>query len=210
MEENALPRQPAPLKQQRAYPNLRGPIFIRVANIHLTVFYLRLKMLNSKLYRRGTIKRREPYQVVLLYHGDDQHLQRLVRNIPRSEHLGQTNSYWCRFLGEVCDSEREGFTRRHHRARGVHTHPGESGEVVNVHYRGDLWAGADIGDLDFVPNLTGEDLAVEDENIRTYLVQHGWVGEMSEEDLKALAEHGITPALAQEAEKLGGTWQWRI
>lgn len=28
----------------------------------------------------------------------------------------------------------------------------------------------------FVPNLTGEDLAVEDEKFRAYLVSHGWHG----------------------------------
>ena len=34
----------------------------------LTVFYFRLKMLNSKLYRRGAIKRRVPYLLVLRYY----------------------------------------------------------------------------------------------------------------------------------------------
>ena len=34
----------------------------------LTVFYFRLKMLNSKLYRRGAIKRRVPYHLVLRYY----------------------------------------------------------------------------------------------------------------------------------------------
>lgn len=33
----------------------------------LSVFYFRLKMLNSKLYRRGAIKRRVPYALVLKY-----------------------------------------------------------------------------------------------------------------------------------------------
>lgn len=50
----------------------------------------------------------------------------------------------------------------------------------------------------FVPNLQGEDLAVEDEKFRAYLVAHGWVGEMGEEDLKAFAEQGIPPALISE------------
>jgi MFS family permease len=44
----------------------------------------------------------------------------------------------------------------------------------------------------FVPNLTGEDLAIEDEKFRAYLVQHGWDGEMGEEDLKAMADEAIT------------------
>ena len=43
----------------------------------------------------------------------------------------------------------------------------------------------------FVPNLTGEDLAVEDEKFRAYLVANGWDGEMGEEDLKALVDKGI-------------------
>lgn len=34
----------------------------------LTVFYFRIKMLNSKLYRRGAIKRRVPYILVLRYY----------------------------------------------------------------------------------------------------------------------------------------------
>ena len=34
----------------------------------LTVFYFRVKMLNSKLYRRGVIKRRVPYVLVVRYY----------------------------------------------------------------------------------------------------------------------------------------------
>ncbi|KAF2237591.1 putative glycerophosphoinositol permease [Viridothelium virens] len=34
----------------------------------LTVFYFRLKMLNSKLYRRGAIKRKVPYGLILKYY----------------------------------------------------------------------------------------------------------------------------------------------
>jgi MFS family permease len=37
----------------------------------LTVFYFRIKMLNSKLYRRGAIKRRVPYLLVLRYYWRD-------------------------------------------------------------------------------------------------------------------------------------------
>ncbi|KAL9068108.1 MAG: hypothetical protein Q9161_006461 [Pseudevernia consocians] len=50
----------------------------------------------------------------------------------------------------------------------------------------------------FVPNLTGEDLAVEDEKFRAYLVAHGWDGEMGEEDLKALADKGIPRSIVEE------------
>lgn len=34
----------------------------------LSVFYFRLKMLNSKLYRRGAIKKRVPYLLVIRYY----------------------------------------------------------------------------------------------------------------------------------------------
>lgn len=34
----------------------------------LSVFYFRLKMLNSKLYRRGAIKKHVPYKLVLRYY----------------------------------------------------------------------------------------------------------------------------------------------
>lgn len=50
----------------------------------------------------------------------------------------------------------------------------------------------------FVPELKGDDLANEDERFRAYLVSHGWVGEMGEEDLKALADEGIPPAIAHD------------
>jgi len=50
----------------------------------------------------------------------------------------------------------------------------------------------------FVPNISGGDLAVEDEKFRAYLVAHGWEGEMGEEDLKALAEEGVPPGVVEE------------
>ncbi|CAF9941865.1 MAG: Plasma membrane permease, mediates uptake of glycerophosphoinositol and glycerophosphocholine [Alectoria fallacina] len=50
----------------------------------------------------------------------------------------------------------------------------------------------------FVPNLTGADLAIEDEKFRAYLVAHGWDGEMGEEDLKALADKGIPRTIVEE------------
>jgi hypothetical protein len=43
----------------------------------------------------------------------------------------------------------------------------------------------------FVPNLTGDDLAIEDERFRAHLVQHGWHGMMGEEDLKNTANAGL-------------------
>ena len=43
----------------------------------------------------------------------------------------------------------------------------------------------------FVPDLTGDDLAIEDEKFRAYLVRHGWHGTMGEADLKDLADAGI-------------------
>ncbi|PNP49485.1 hypothetical protein THARTR1_09807 [Trichoderma harzianum] len=38
----------------------------------------------------------------------------------------------------------------------------------------------------FVPNVTGEDLAVQDEKFKAYLLEHGWTGEMGVSDEKEL------------------------
>lgn len=46
----------------------------------------------------------------------------------------------------------------------------------------------------FVRDLRGEDLQLEDETFRAYLVAHGWEGEMGEEDLKGLAVEGVVPS----------------
>jgi MFS family permease len=46
----------------------------------------------------------------------------------------------------------------------------------------------------FIPTVTGEDLGRNDEAFRAYLVEHGWDGEMGEEDLRALAEDVQAPA----------------
>lgn len=51
----------------------------------------------------------------------------------------------------------------------------------------------------FVKDVRGDDLANEDEQFRAYLVSHGWNGEMGEDDLQAIADKGIPPALAGEA-----------
>lgn len=45
----------------------------------------------------------------------------------------------------------------------------------------------------FVPNLSGEDLRLRDENLRAYLVARGWDGDMGEDDLRALADDGVVP-----------------
>ena len=50
----------------------------------------------------------------------------------------------------------------------------------------------------FVRDLTGDDLALEDERFRAYLVGHGWTGEMGEEDLVGLAQEGVDPGLVKE------------
>ena len=50
----------------------------------------------------------------------------------------------------------------------------------------------------FVPNITGDDLAIEDEKFRAYLVAHGWEGQMGEDDLKAFVDAGIPPAIVEE------------
>lgn len=49
----------------------------------------------------------------------------------------------------------------------------------------------------FVPNLTGEDLAIEDEKFRAYLTTNGWHGEMGEDDLKALADEGVPEGIRE-------------
>lgn len=52
----------------------------------------------------------------------------------------------------------------------------------------------------FVENLTGEDPAERDRRFRAYLVEHGWDGEMGEEDLKALAADGQVPGEAKNGD----------
>lgn len=53
----------------------------------------------------------------------------------------------------------------------------------------------------FIPDLKGEDLALEDESFRAYLVSKGWDGEMGEDDLKALADERIPSNIMQETEE---------
>lgn len=53
----------------------------------------------------------------------------------------------------------------------------------------------------FVPDIKGEDLAVADEKFRLYLVSKGWVGEMGEEDLQALADEGIPSEVVESVDR---------
>ena len=49
----------------------------------------------------------------------------------------------------------------------------------------------------FIRDLTGDDLAIEDERFRAHLVRHGWQGMMGEEDLKDEAEAGIPESISR-------------
>lgn len=49
----------------------------------------------------------------------------------------------------------------------------------------------------FVPDVQGDDLAIEDEKFRAFLVKRGWHGEMGEDDLKAEAEEGVPQEIMQ-------------
>lgn len=50
----------------------------------------------------------------------------------------------------------------------------------------------------FVSDLKGDDLALEDERFRAYLVGHGWTGEMGEEDLAGFAQERVNPELVRD------------
>ncbi|MCJ1412142.1 Plasma membrane permease, mediates uptake of glycerophosphoinositol and glycerophosphocholine [Ptychographa xylographoides] len=59
----------------------------------------------------------------------------------------------------------------------------------------------------FVKDVRGDDLSNEDEAFRSFLVANGWDGEMGEDDLQALADEDIPPAIGDvdreaEAEKV--------
>ena len=49
----------------------------------------------------------------------------------------------------------------------------------------------------FIPGLTGDDLAAEDERFRAHLFSHGWKGIMGEEDMKDQADAGIPEVLTK-------------
>lgn len=51
-----------------------------------------------------------------------------------------------------------------------------------------------------MPNITGDDLAIEDERFRAYLVSRGWNEEMGEDDLKALAGEGVPSEIMEKDE----------
>lgn len=50
----------------------------------------------------------------------------------------------------------------------------------------------------FVPDVKGDDLAIEDEKFRAYLVKNGWNGVMGEEDLRAIADEGVPEEVVRE------------
>lgn len=58
----------------------------------------------------------------------------------------------------------------------------------------------------FVPDLSGEDLRIRDEQFRVYLVANGWDEAMGEDDLQANADDGVTianPALKRMGQAVG-------
>ena len=58
----------------------------------------------------------------------------------------------------------------------------------------------------FVPNVNEDDLAVEDEKFRAYLVANGWGEQMGEDDLKAFADAGVPEGMVEgTGEKAVGT-----
>ncbi|PWY64249.1 MFS general substrate transporter [Aspergillus heteromorphus CBS 117.55] len=50
----------------------------------------------------------------------------------------------------------------------------------------------------FVPDISGEDLRVRDEEFRRYLVSRGWEGDMGEDELRAAAGEGISSAIGEK------------
>lgn len=55
----------------------------------------------------------------------------------------------------------------------------------------------------FVPNVTGDDLAINDEKFRAFLVSNGWNGVMGEDDLKAIAGDGVPSEIQRDAGSYG-------
>ncbi|KAM0803686.1 major facilitator superfamily domain-containing protein [Usnea florida] len=267
----------------------------------LTVFYFRIKMLNSKLYRRGAIKRRVPYLLVVRYYWKSligtcgawflydfvtfpngvfsgTIISSVVKNgsilktaewqlllgsiaIPGvligawlCDRLGRKNTMMLGFSGYLvfgliigCAYERitkivplfvifyglmlssgnlgpgdmlglmssESYaTAVRGTCYGISAALGKTGAAVGTEVftpiqtnLGKKWTfiiAAICGVVGvlvtffFVPNLTGEDLAIEDEKFRAYLVANGWDGEMGEEDLKALVDKGIPRSILED------------
>lgn len=267
----------------------------------LTVFYFRIKMLNSKLYRRGAIKRSVPYLLVLRYYWksligtcgawflydfvtfpNGVFSGTIISSVVKNGSIEKT-AEWQLLLGSIaipgvligawlCDR----FGRKNTMMLGFSGYlvfgliigcaydritkivplfvifyglmlssgnlgPGDmlglmSSESYATAVRGTCYGisaalgktGAAVGTevftpiqtnlgkkwtfiiaaicgvvgvlvtFFFIPNLTGEDLAIEDEKFRAYLVAHGWDGEMGEEDLRALAAKGIPTSIVKE------------
>ncbi|MCJ1405429.1 Plasma membrane permease, mediates uptake of glycerophosphoinositol and glycerophosphocholine [Xylographa trunciseda] len=266
----------------------------------LTVFYFRLKMLNSKLYRRGAIKRRVPYLLVLRYYWKSligtcgawflydfvtfpngvfsgviissvvpnadiiktAEYQLLLGSIALPgvligawlcNRLGRKNVMMLGFSGYLvfgliigCAydqitkiiplfiifyglmlsfgnlgpgdmlgllSSESYATAVRGTCYGISAALGKTGAAVgteaftpiqnNLGKRWTFIVAAICGvagilvTFFFVKDVKGDDLANEDEAFRAYLVAHGWDGEMGEDDLKALADEGIPPAVAE-------------
>ena len=263
----------------------------------LTVFYFRLKMLNSKLYRRGAIKKRVPYGLVVRYYwrsligtcgawflydfvtfpngvfsgtiiasvvpnadltrtGEYQLLLGIIA-LPGvflgaylCDRLGRKNTMMLGFSGYLifglvigCAYDKitkiiplfvvfyglmqssgnlgpgdmlgllssESYaTAVKGTCYGISAALGKTGAAVGTeaftpiqNHLGKRWtfivaaicgvAGILITYF-FVTDVKGNDLAIEDEKFRAYLVEHGWEGEMGEEDLKALVHEGVVPS----------------
>jgi MFS family permease len=260
----------------------------------LTVFYFRLKMLNSKLYRRGAIKRRVPYNLILRYYWksligtagawflydfvtfpNGVFAGVIISSIVKNASIKETAEYLLLlgaiglpgvFLGALaCNkigrknvmmigfsgylvfgliigiaydritkiiplfvvfyglmqtagnfgpgdmlglmSSESYATAVRGTCYGFSAAFGKTGAAIGTevftpiqNHLGKRWTfiiAAVCGVLGilvtyfFVPDLKSDDLAVEDEKFRLYLVSKGWDGEMGEDDLKALADEGI-------------------
>jgi MFS family permease len=270
----------------------------------LTVFYFRLKMLNSKLYRRGAIKKRVPYGLVIRYYWKDlvgtcgawflydfvtfpngvfsgTIISSVVKNSDLKstaewqlllgcialpgvfigaflcDRLGRKNTMMLGFSGYLifgliigCSydqitkivplfvifyglmqsfgnlgpgdmlgllSSESYATAVRGTCYGISAAVGKAGAVIgteaftpiqnNLGKRWTFIVAAIVGVLGivvtffFVKDVKGDTLANEDERFRAYLVANGWQGEMGEDDLKALAQDGIPPAVQEEEDE---------
>ncbi|KAL3960637.1 hypothetical protein ACCO45_005754 [Purpureocillium lilacinum] len=257
----------------------------------LTVFYFRLRMLNSKLYRRGAIKKHVPYKLVLRYYwrtligtcgawflydfvtfpngvfsgtiissvvpsaGDDvlrstAEWQLLLGSIALPgvflgaylcDRVGRKNIMMLGFSGYLVFgliiglsydritkiipssgnfgpgdmlgllSSESYATSVRGTCYGISAAIGKTGAALgtqafkpiqdNLGKRWTFIIAAICGVVGvlvtwfFVPNVTGEDLAIQDEKFRVYLVENGWNGEMGEDDMQGLAEDVQTEQL---------------
>ncbi|ATY66419.1 Major facilitator superfamily transporter [Cordyceps militaris] len=257
----------------------------------LTVFYFRLKMLNSKLYRRGAIKKRVPYKLVIRYYWkaligtcgawflydfitfpNGVFSGTIISSVVKTGSLRST-AEWQLLLGSIalpgvflgaffCDrlgrknvmmigfsgylifgliiglaydkivkitplfiifyglmlsfgnfgpgdmlgliSSESYATSVRGTCYGISAAVGKAGAAIGTEafkpiqdHLGKKWtfiiaaicgvAGI-LVTFFFVPKLTGDDLAKQDEKFRAYLLDNGWNGEMGEQDLTALAD----------------------